>query len=90
MKTVSLAAGLLLLCAVSIAAAERVSLKNEYIEVLVERETGRFTIRSTGSPFTEADDNRFLLYDATPSTSYTTIALDGAMSTSLEATMENL
>ena len=78
MKTVSLAAGLLLLCAVSIAAAERVSLKNEYIEVLVERETGRFTIRSTGgSPFTEADDNRFLLYDATPSTSYTTIALDG-------------
>jgi len=69
---------MLLVCTVVLSAAGQVSLKNEYIEVLVEKETGRFTIRSTGgSPFTSADDNRFLLYNATPSTSYTTIALGG-------------
>jgi len=61
----------------SAAGTERVFLSNECIEVIVERKTGRFCMRSTGgNPVTSRDDTVSLLYDTVPSTSYTAIAFN--------------
>jgi hypothetical protein len=62
----------------SLTARARASISNDYIAVHVDRETGRFTIRTTGgSPAAPNDSNVALLFDANPPTSYASIAFDG-------------
>lgn len=56
---------------------KRISVKNDYLEILVEKATGRFYIRTTGGdPASVLDNNKDLLYNDIPGTSYTTVALD--------------
>lgn len=70
-----------LLSAVLLHAADsskkRISVQNRYLQILVEKKTGRFYLRTTGGdPATVFDDNKDLLYNDIPGTSYTTVALD--------------
>ena len=77
----------LLLCALflcvfalsaSFADGKRASITNEYIGVSVDKESGRFVIRTTGgSPASDSDSNIALLFDSSPPTSYAYLAFDG-------------
>ncbi len=58
--------------------AEKVSLSNEYIEISVDKQTGRFTIATLeGDPLSPLDNNKNLLYSKMPPTSLTAINIDG-------------
>lgn len=51
---------------------------NEFLRVKIDGETARFVIYTTaGDPELKTDDNKKLLFEATPPTSYTTIRIDG-------------
>jgi len=54
------------------------SLSNEFINVRTDHSTGRFMIKTTGGdPSMETDDNKNLLYEDIPPTSFTTVRIDG-------------
>ncbi len=53
-------------------------LKNKYIKIIGDPDTGRFIFKTTeGDPNLDSDQNSLLLYEDYPPTSYTTIKIDG-------------
>jgi len=71
---------ILLLCLLPVAlpAADWVELKNDFIRVKVEQESGRYILQTVmGNPDNPRDDRKYLSYNDSPPTSFTTIAFDG-------------
>jgi len=55
-----------------------VNIENEFVKVIVEETSGRFVIKTTsGDPDLTTDENKLLLYEEYPPTSFTVIRIDG-------------
>ncbi len=55
-----------------------IELKNEYIKIIGDPDSGRFIIKTIeGDPQLDTDNNSLLLYEDYPPTSFTTIRIDG-------------
>jgi hypothetical protein len=57
-----------------------IEIKNKFIKVIGDNTSGRFVIKTTdGDPDLNTDQNKLLLYEEYPPTSFTTINIDGEL-----------
>ena len=58
-------------------ASDWVELKNDFVRVKVEKDSGRYILQTVkGNPDNPGDDNKYLSYNDSPPTSFTTIAFN--------------
>ncbi len=69
---------LLILFLATLTQASLVEIKNKYIKIIGDTVSGRFVIKTTdGDPDLKTDQNKLLLYEEYPPTSFSTIMING-------------